>query len=199
MSLKDHREELNNFSRFSSTYQSNLVQPQTNTLAQIEIETPEIQKIKQKLDRIDEMTSSFINIKQEEQPPKSNYELVTTYYNKMPSNYTQNQPSNQQSNYYKLSDHVPQSQLQTTLQQTKRQKHSISNRSIVQIENDEQLKQEFQEFLLFKEFLKAKYTTLQDNQDLGQMYQSYVKLDIGEKLQRYYQIQDNMKKIVLQK
>ncbi|CAD8188834.1 unnamed protein product [Paramecium octaurelia] len=185
---------LNSFSQYQtySTYQSRTVLPQNNnqSLKIQEYTRPEIQKINLKLDQmletLNQFTPSLMNQQKQQESHLNNSQLETQL---PPSQY----------NSFIGKDNMQysqQQQKQFTNQRSQPLQYSINPQ---QTQYNASLKQEFDEYLQFKDFIKAKKLVLNSNAPLSDLYKYYLENDVYQKTQYYRYQEEKVNKIILQK
>ncbi|CAD8096659.1 unnamed protein product [Paramecium primaurelia] len=189
--MKDNN--LNSFQQYQtySTYQSRTILP-SNNQQQIKIQEytrPEIQKINLKLDQmlesLNQFTPSLMNHQKQQESNLNNSQLET-------------QLPNSQYNSFIGKDNIqyPQQQKQITNYRCQPLQYSITPQ---QTQYNASLKQEFDEYLQFKDFIKAKKLVLNNNAPLSDLYKYYLENDVYQKT-KYYRLQEEkVNKIILQK
>ncbi|CAD8107460.1 unnamed protein product [Paramecium sonneborni] len=191
---------LNSFKQYQtfSTYQSRTILPENNlqSIKLQEYTRPEIQrinlKIDQMLDTLNQYTPSLMNHQKQQQ--ESNFNNNSQLETQLPpSQYNsfigkQQIPQSQQQQYQSLNFQPRYQSLQYSLtpQQT-------------QFQYNTNLKQEFDEYTQFKDFIKAKKLVLNTNAPLSDLYKYYLENDVYSKTQYYRFQEDKVNKIILQK
>ncbi|CAD8107944.1 unnamed protein product [Paramecium sonneborni] len=196
----------NNFNSFKqyqtfATYQSRTILPQNNPqqMKLQEYTRPEIQKINLKLDQmldtLNQYTPSLMNQQKQQEFNLNNSQLETQLPHSQNNSFIGNIGNNGKS-------YIPQQQQKQQANTQSRCQQPIQY-SITPQQNlcqyNQSLKQEFDEYLQFKEFIKAKQLVLNNNAPLSDLYKYYLENDVHSKTKYYRFQEDKVNKIILQK